>query len=460
MPSSNPRQLVAAIAAFLLPLAALAAPDEAEITELELEPVVAEPTFRTQRTDLVLFRPLGDVLRLGEHEFVVDHRGRKFKLATKAGGKPDKTVKSDKTIALDVPRAEGELGRGDTREVHVHFRRSDDAEHGWEYVVVEARELTFDTVTAQLVDIDADGRFEVGRDAVRWLPSDFVVPLPQRLVVGRTAVELRELSTDGLRADALVAPLDGSRHQLDGLVVLNELRADSGLPPVEIDPTLSEGCSRHAEYLLENDWRPGKWDPHGQVDQLRGYCEEGHLAGRASVIAMGDHGNSVLAHWNSYYHRFPLLHPATRRVGLSDGTPSLSVLDALTDTPRDPDSLAGWRDPVLCPADGATRVPTDFHPGGERPEPVEDPSAKGFPLVIHFLDRNPEVTELHVTLVEIDKRGREEEVELLDPVPGSRRDSFGAIPARSLKSNARYRVTYSYYRAGELEEVSATFVCR
>ncbi len=437
---------------FLAVLILAVAPATAGRDRAKLAPAEAALPLRSQRTDVAPSRPVTDAVQLGEHAFTAVRTKKGLRVALEPGADAIKAIGRDTTLTLRVPSGES------TRPVRVHFAKSAD---GWTSTVVEAREIEIDGVTAQLVDLDHDGRLTVEKDGWRTLPSAFVVPLTETLIVGRHHVVLSGAGADGMSFDVAATAIDASRHQLDGLIVINELRAANGLPPVDVDTALSDACSAHAAYLLKNKWRPtGKMNPHGEVRGWKLYSDAGHRAGQMSVIAWGDHGSNAQVYWDTYYHRFPLAHPGTSAMGLSDGTPSISVIDGKSATDWAVGPADGWSDPILVPADGAVDQPAIFHRGGESPEPVDKPTIRGFPLTVQFLAQHSDVSDFRATMVEIDRKGREKDVPLLTPLDRGSGNRFGVIPERALISGRTYRVTYTFTRWGEPQSLIATFKTR
>jgi hypothetical protein len=406
---------------------------------LRAEAIVAEGPFPTQRTDLAMFRPLGAELVLGDRSHAVEQRDRGLRI----GGA--KVGRGGGVIRLDV---------SDERDVRVAVRRAE-ASGVWEWAVVEARRLEIGDAVVELLDANADGRLTLEGDAVRYPPSRFLLPLTGDVVAGRHRLTLASIDADGMRVTGVVQPLAGSRHQLDGLVVINELRAAHGLPPLVVDDELSAACSAHARFLVKNKWRPGKFNPHGEWRGGKGFSEAGHRAAMMSVIAWSDHGDAARAYWDSYYHRFPLAHPSTTGLGISDGSPSVSVIDGKSLTGRG--GADGWHDPVLVPADGSALETGAFHRGGESPEPVEQCANKGFPFTVQFHERDPGVTDFAARLISIDRKGRTKDVPLLAPVSRGAKDRFGVLPELPLRAGVDYVVTYTYRRHGEPEERIARF---
>lgn len=402
--------------------------------------IEAAAPFPTQRTDLHVFRPVGDAVRLDGRVFGVRPRkGGGLVVAVKPDAKPSKGLRRAATLRL-----------GGTP---VRFRRG---RAGWECAVLDAREFEVDRVEVRLIDADGNGRFEIGSDACRLPPSPFVFPLDAELVVGRKRLRIERLAPDGREIEASVSALYGTDRQLDALVRVNLLRAGVGLPPTIVDEALSDACSKHSRYLRIIKWHPAKGNPHFEVKGRRGYSDEGHRAGMMSVISWSSHASAIPAYWQTHYHRFAFLHPLVGGIGISDGTPSVSVIDGKSRSPFADVAPEGWRDPVLVPADGQVDTPSGFHRGGEIPSPVENEGSRGFPLTVLFLARDPAVTGFSGRLVRIGKRGEEHEISTLVPKGRGSRNRFGLIPERPLRSGL-FRATYLFARRGKAEEAVATF---
>jgi hypothetical protein len=410
--------------------------------ELAGEPVDVGPRLPSQRLDLVAFHPVGHAIRLGSGTFPVEVRETGVRLATRSEADPGKFLRGDATVKL-----------GSTR---VHLRR---AASGWEYAIATGRQFEVEGVIFRLVDVSADGRFTVGEDGWQLVPSEFVLPLVPSLVLGRVRLGITRLAEDGSAIEGRVAPLAGSRMQLDGLVAVNDLRTRAGLPPTVVDPALSAACSAHAAYLRLHKWTPYRFNPHFEVKEWRGYSQEGNRAGMMSVIAWCAHGPAVEGHWLTYYHRFAFLHPALDGIGINDETPSISVIDAKSAADGTGGALGGWKDPILWPCDGATGVPTAFHGAGEIPSPVDDAGTRGYPLTVLFLAEDPGVTGFRGVLERVTRKGIER-VGTLEPRSQGDGSRFGLIPEQPLRSGQTYRVTYALERRGAPETLVATFETR
>jgi len=102
--------------------------------------------------------------------------------------------------------------------------------------------------------------------------------------------------------------------------LINAFRALAGLRPVALDPTLSDGCRAHAEYLKINRGKP-------QIYALAAHDEDVTLpgatpAGAACAKAANLHTSAtsvdgaIRAWMGSLYHRRPILTPEVERVGV------------------------------------------------------------------------------------------------------------------------------------------------
>jgi uncharacterized protein YkwD len=191
--------------------------------------------------------------------------------------------------------------------------------------------------------------------------------------------------------------------------LVNAYRRQAGLAAVRLDAALSRGCSAHAAYVARNIDHPSTQGLGGHEERpdLPGFTEAGRRAGRAAVIAMGDHDPllAVRGWMATLYHRLPLLQPGLRRVGFgmarsADGHGWVTVLDVHSG--KEPTAP---KDGILYPADGQAGVPLAFS-GPEYPDPI--PESKdgraGYPITATFPGREALVG---VTGTLTDAAGRE-----------------------------------------------------
>ncbi|MFO0927284.1 MAG: CAP domain-containing protein [Gemmataceae bacterium] len=99
---------------------------------------------------------------------------------------------------------------------------------------------------------------------------------------------------------------------------VNRVRTAAGLPVVTLDDTLSEGCRKHAAYVIKNLDAPSVQGLgiHDEDPKLPGYSKDGQRAGQNGVIAIiSDPLDSVDNWMATLYHRIPLLDPRLKRIG-------------------------------------------------------------------------------------------------------------------------------------------------
>ncbi len=190
------------------------------------------------------------------------------------------------------------------------------------------------------------------------------------------------------------------------LDVLNDYRAESGLPPVVHDPQFDEAARLHSCYMLLNGIG------HDELPDRPGYTPEGDHAGNSSNVAVSSEQSYTdelhIDLWmTGPFHAIGILRPALNSVsyGTCDAadTPTdwrsaatLNVLDGFGG-----DNLA-FR-PVVFPGDGARTHLNKFI--AETPNPIEQCGWKGeagLPLIALMPN---EVNNPHATVT--DNEGKE-----------------------------------------------------
>lgn len=158
---------------------------------------------------------------------------------------------------------------------------------------------------------------------------------------------------------------------LDGLSRLNWWRSLDGLHPVSERDDLSNGCTLHLQFLIENQVFGHYEDPG-----MPGYTEEGAAAGPASELAMQQGmgasgytmGRAIDGWMYTLYHRLRSFDPALAEVGLALETDGQLAMACLNDSMG-----LGVADPMVSPtpfpAPGLTGVQAFFE-GFEEPCPT------------------------------------------------------------------------------------------
>jgi hypothetical protein len=302
------------------------------------------------------------------------------------------------------------------------------------------------------VDLDGDGSFDrAGIDG--WMPagtrSGLALPLEETVVLGRSEYRLVP-SADGTKVSWERTPLAGPEPRLAALEVLNGLRLANGLPPVGLDPQLSEDCEKHARYLDLNGISEGE-DP-----AKPGYTPEGAATAEVTQSLPFSAVDTVKRMWSNFYHRVQLASPWVGRVGIGVGT-KFTTIDAW----RSRDERR-WTWPVAIPAPSSAGHPTRL--GDENPRPFPDGMDPGSPITLTFhYDDYRKVTDARATLRTTGKKPQDVPCLVSAPdapaVPrfASNYRSIAVIPTRALRPDAVYAVVVRWRFDGEDRVAEWTF---
>jgi len=234
-------------------------------------------------------------------------------------------------------------------------------------------------------------------------------------------------------------------------------KTEAGEPvALRADPSLSEGASLHAEYLLLNREQLSSWpEAHEEFPDCEGYSPKGSWGGLHSVIAPGVGGpKEAIDGWmGTFYHRLPLLETGLMRIGwgLAD---DVGVLDASSlCAPRAHRSLVVW------PYDGMKNVPTRFQPELPSPVPGEDQSTWGYPVTVQLGPRGAagkkdRAVRVEVTLHAGSARGAAVDCHVSTPEDPSNpelspKGVWCLIPKQPLKPGAAYTIVVKLPEEGE-----------
>ena len=250
---------------------------------------------------------------------------------------------------------------------------------------------------------------------------------------------------------------------LVALSKINALRKVSGLDSVTLSKKLSDGCSKHARYLILNrsNGITEGLEAHKEYKEFKGYSIIGEIAGKHSVISFENPVYAIDQFTNSFYHRIPLLQPNLKEVGIGyekDEKMSITVVDC--------SSSMDYSDTNL--------MPIIFYPTvdqknvavvlcDEYPDPIDrslrDSYAAGLPITI-FFSNNQTITDVKFSLLE---KGFEE-VKCFVSTPESPATDFSqwntvcAIPTSPLNSNTAYTVNFSCKIDGVVYSKTYSFI--
>jgi hypothetical protein len=291
-------------------------------------------------------------------------------------------------------------------------------------------------------DVDGNGRFdEAGTDG--WMLSGmrYILPLERKAVIELTVFEWR-IEPDGSFVHFATAPVPVDPRQRKVLRQFNYWRLMNGLPPVTIDPELSDACAKHCKYMEHNGF------VHKEEQGKTGYTLEGAEAGLRSCISEDDSGMSVLMFYATFYHRLPLLSPDTRAIGIGNSR-RYTAVDGLSRKER-----RAWIYPVIVPAPATDLQPTHF--AREAPRPYPYGVQAGFPITLTF-DRG-KVSDARATLRLRNAKGPEIRVLVSSPeYPANKkrpdnRKSICVIPRQPLPPRKVFWIKVGYRIDGEPRE--------
>lgn len=169
---------------------------------------------------------------------------------------------------------------------------------------------------------------------------------------------------------------------------VNAYRASAGLMPVVLDDKLSQGCLKHARYLVINEGHKSLLglNAHNEDLKLPGASVEGDAAGKASNIAIGDYEpiDAVDSWMATLYHRAPMLASNLKAIGFACARGRrqgwATVMNVQTAKDKSP-MLS-----VVYPAPDQVGVPLTFPNSGEEPNPIPDDmdGRAGYPVTAFF----------------------------------------------------------------------------
>lgn len=268
----------------------------------------------------------------------------------------------------------------------------------------------------------------------------------------------------GLAGELDAAPSESKfdKKQLEALAAFNALRQkamgdDAGGEPTAatLDPSLSDGCANHANYLLKHRHQASAWpDAHEEYPDHEGFSVEGSYAGLHSVIMPGARSaTDAIDGWMAtFYHRVPLLVPNVVRIGFAlEG--DIAVLDAVSlvaPTPKE-----GWK--IVWPPHESRDIPTRFAPELPNPVPGEDQSKWGYPVTVQRNERDGLAGTATFELFLGSKDGPKVDAYVSTPDRPTNPElappeTYCLIPKAHLKPSTKYVVRFTPPEGGKADE--------
>lgn len=179
----------------------------------------------------------------------------------------------------------------------------------------------------------------------------------------------------------------------------------TALSSVTENQTLSDGASKHAEYVVKNDTSHPDEDPKGNIHDEDPnntyYTTEGQAAARNGNVTKSESPDATnqqaIDSWmTGPFHALWILDPALNTVGYGrysekdgKGWQMAAVLDVLQGRGNPP---AGVTYPLMYPGDGTTTIRLLSYPGRESPDPLTHKTCSdsgftaptGLPIIIQL----------------------------------------------------------------------------
>jgi uncharacterized protein YkwD len=297
--------------------------------------------------------------------------------------------------------------------------------------------------------------------------------VPKGLLQGRTVYQVKASAT----VDGKPWSLDWKFTTADdvdtdgvwarkALAKVNEYRAAAGLKPVALDEKLSGPCLAHARYLVINEGDPALQglSAHDEDLKLPGASKEGAIAGKASVIAVGDYEpiDGVDSWMGTLYHRVPMLEPNLKTIGFGCVRGRRQGWAVVLNVSSGVERMSPSQ-PVFYPAPDQTDVPIHFPNGGEEPNPIPESKTgrAGYPITASF-PRDTPLKSVRGNLT--DAKGTEIACWLSSPekpanprFAGQQGNSACLIAKAPLSPNTKFHVHFEGQVAGKAWEKKWNF---
>jgi len=427
------------LSAALLTLTLLAASeDEASAPRtIQLQPVRLERLPSSPRRTLRPARALADGLEVAGTRYAVSLEDGAPRIATEPDASPTKRIRNGSVLAVKPWES------AKTAPVELLFERRADQ---WTWGAASARKLDLDGLELCLVDVDADGTLDLLHDGWSLGVGGPLLPLANVLLLDDRELHIERLARDGSELVGKVVALPGAPAQRAALARLNRLRLGEGLSAVRLEPTLSAGCSLHAEYLARRGWAGGA-GAHEQDPGAEDATRAGLVAARKSEVLALAPAAALDELWRGLAGRLLLADPDLVAVGVSASEASLAVIDLRSRSTHREGAAVAYRDVRLSPASGSLGRPT-HHAADPDATPVEKASKAGPPLLIE-LARGAAGLEDYEFELFVDSGSRQRLTTIPLPRADERPGVLGALPKRPLEAGRRYLAIHRLTLDGE-----------
>lgn len=435
------------LSAALLGLLLLSVPqDEAAAPRtFALRPVRLERLPTSPRRTLRPSQPLADGLEVAGARFAASVEDGVARIASRPGGDPTRRVRNGTVLAL------GPGAPNDDPEVELLFERRLGA---WLWGAANARRFELGDLELCLVDVDADGAFDLLHDGWSLGVGGPLMPLAEVLLLDDRELRIQRLAQDGSELVAVENPLAGSPVQRAALARLNRLRLGEGLAAVRIETGLSEGCSLHADYLARRAW-DGTGDGRDQDAGAADATRAGLAAARKSEVLALAPAAAIDELWRGLDGRLLLSDPDLATVGISASEGQVAVIDVRSRPTRREGAAVTYRDIRLSPADGSFGRPARHAVNGDA-TPVEKAAQAGPPLLL-LLARGSSGLDGYELELFTDSGNRRRVPTIPLPRSADRPGLLGGLPKRPLEPGRAYLAVHRLTVDGEVRVFEVRF---
>ncbi len=385
---------------------------------------------------------LGESLFLNDVLFPVE-TGRHPLVATRPHAKPTHRLRDGSMVSFSWPLDEGNSGG-----LELLFEKRADV---WSYG--SAKTLRFDLPSASicLIDLDLDGTYTLQEDGWSLKPGGPVQRLATKITLGADRVHIERLQQDGAKLEATITPLTTDPTQRAFLQRLNLLRAGEGLPSLELNEELSEGCNAHAKYVWLNRTEENL-DLNEEHPQLPGTSRAGRATAQHAHTSRLGHLAALEHYWESAEGRWALTDPHLIRFGVSSSSEAITVLDVgSSSTHRSPTSRE-WRTFLPVPAPGSQGQPLSSPVLSEKRERRQGP-----PLLLRYDPGKAGLERYEFELFRVTSSTRSSQATTLLDIPAGQRGYLGGRAKRKLAPETNYVAVHRLLFDGEEVIIEAPF---
>jgi hypothetical protein len=169
-----------------------------------------------------------------------------------------------------------------------------------------------------LIDLDGDGKLQVGADAMTGVDANTLIPYTGTVVMPYGRVVFSEFDPVKARVTCIFSKVPTLQSGDYGAVaMLNKVRNANGMGFLDIDESLSRACQAHSEYVLANG-NTGM-ALHQEEPGRPKFTEAGRAAAGGSSIYPG-----VANLWRAMdgwlrtsWHSWPLVDPSAQTCGVT-----------------------------------------------------------------------------------------------------------------------------------------------